>query len=753
MTDLTGMDGTARMRFVQYKQRIYLFNGRNRMRKFDGIAFNLAGIDTWSFANFAPTGTLGGTGITGRYRYFLVAANSKNLDALGRPVESLPSLISAEVNAVNQTVTINNIPATHPDPQVDTWNIYRNKDGVYDTDLNDNEQDFFIVGSVAIGTTTFADNFPDSELTGAPQIRFEQSTPRTFKDCIVYGDRLFSAGFDPINEGTATVNADPTKIDFSGVTIPDGVKGCWFRKDGDTKQYEIQQMNTTSQIQLEESFVGSLSGATYSIYMNPWEIDFSEMFSPEARGLDGERNMLELPGQQHFKGFAVYQGNLLVFTPHDIYIITGQGPDTTDIKLLPAPIYSGLGALSGDAICQADNEIHFLSSRGPAVLAGGGEPRLTGLQLNTDWLDGLTADNAELACMGTNDNNVYLCVSDALLESGGVPYNQKCFRYERATQSWWPETEIHPTFFARQDGDNGETNILYYAQDRFVIQPEADPVQQTKFDLLANAFSGAAVFQETIHVAATASIGDTEVTIDGSQLDIDVGDTLQFAGDSTVYTINNIGGYPTLDFDLNLVAPLVIGQAITLTHVQPDTTSMKTLASFPTTGGGLEQCYIRFYRAGVLLARRLIISNESQPGGPLHGSVAYALVTWSSSSDVPGNGALVLQAGDTFEIGNICWDWLTKSHELPGHLKYDRQIEVTFNSKDLTGANTYTLLRTDILNGIETTGAPIVMTSNQIASQYDISRANREYAARIGSRNGVVVRHLTIQADVEATTV
>lgn len=420
---------------------------------------------TYGTAILAATGATGATPLTGTYRYFITACNSKRGDAWGRPIESIPSDISDSISAISQSITLS-IPATHPDPQVDTWNIYRNKVGEYSTDLASDQQDFWLVGTVALGTTTFTDNVPDYALTDADRLRFDQNIPPAFKFAAMYGERMFGAGFDPITTGTAS--ASGATITVSGITLPDGVVGCWFKADGDNAQYNIIARPTSTTITLDRNYVGTLSGAKYAIYRNPWEVYFSEFQDADAWGPEGEqrRFKLDVPGHQAVTGLCEWNNSLLVFTANNIYAIDGKGPNRTDIRMLPAPVYSGLGALSCDAITRVDNDVYFLSSRGPAAMAGG-EPQLVGLVLNYDWLDTLTQAETSIAVAGTDGRDVYFSVPSAPNQT----MNSRTYRYEVATKSWWEETGMCPVCFVRADSDNGQKDVLFYLQGEFVWQP------------------------------------------------------------------------------------------------------------------------------------------------------------------------------------------------------------------------------------------------------------------------------------------
>jgi len=102
--------------------------------------------------------------LSGTYRYFVAPIDKNRPISRGRYVSGLPSRISQEINVTAKKVTVSGIPATHPDSHVTHWQVFRNQTGNYDSFLEDETQDFWLVGTVAIGTTSFSDNVADKDL-------------------------------------------------------------------------------------------------------------------------------------------------------------------------------------------------------------------------------------------------------------------------------------------------------------------------------------------------------------------------------------------------------------------------------------------------------------------------------------------------------------------------------------------------------------------------------------------------------------
>lgn len=163
------------------------------------------------------------------------------------------------------------------------------------------------------------------------------------------------------------------------------------------------------------------------------------------------------------------------------------------------------------------------------------------------------------------------------------------------------------------------------------------------------------------------------------------------------------------------------------------TTSFAMLGTnFYTSNGGMVEHYVRIYRAGVLLGTRRIISNDGLS------------VTWSSDATLPGSGTLVVAVGDTWEIGNIGWKWLTKTLEVPGHVERMMEAHATYTK----GATN--IFKTDIVDGTESTNVHKITCTNATADKWDVNQGCRTYAARLASRNGSIMRSLIVNQETEA---
>lgn len=465
MANLTGWVTGLKPRFLQYRDRIYAMNGANRMQVYDGVNWRMAGIAKDAFT---PTSTPAAGALTGTFTWYVVAVNSKHTTK-GRPKVAIPSGYVTATLASQQTV-IGGIPATHSDPQVDKWYLYRSRANRTTTEATQEEQEecFYYVGSIAIGATSFAsDNTADTALVGQEPIRFDRQLPATYHYGCICGERMWGVVFHRISAGTATVNGDTTKIDFSGVVIPDGVVGAWFQVTGQAKRYMIIA-RTTSQITLAEAFVGALAAGTYSIYRDPWQLYASEYGDVEAAGKEGEgfRYSMDLPDRGAATGVANLNGQLLIFTASSIYVITRQAQDWPSIPN-PRLAVDYLGAVSGAAIRVVKERVYFLSLRGPAMWDGEHAPIVLE-QVGVNWLDALAPEQLEKACVD------YSPVLDAVkfaVPLAGQTENGYVFVWDLATQTCWPETFKHPSCYL-SDRDSTGKPVLFFSSDDMLVQDD-----------------------------------------------------------------------------------------------------------------------------------------------------------------------------------------------------------------------------------------------------------------------------------------
>ena len=470
---LAGLDTTGRPQFLQFANRVIEFNGRDANRCFDGVSWTYAGIKN---ETSAPTvAAAGGAGaLTGTYYYYAVPINKNKPTKLGSYVRGLPVKVltggvhGIALSAQNATITVAN---TTIDTQATHWWIYRNRTGYLNTGLEHSAQPegFFYAGEITVGNTTLTDSVTDANLQDDEIISFKQALTPAMKYGCVFGDRAWYHGFDDITTGNCTVNADATLIDFAGVTIPEGVVGCWFRKSAEATQYRIISRPSTSQIKLDRAFVGTLSASAYFIFRYPWEVIASDWMDAEAGGFDGEafRFRRELPGKETVTAKVPYRGMLVVFYNEGAYAISGESsPGFEAYKMTTEPIFTGLGCVGGMCAVEVGGYLYFLSLRGPARWDGSGQPQLIP-GLGDDFLSGLAPAQLGNCTVGWANGRIRFAVPET-----GETCPSKVYLLDIDTGSWWPETHNHPSCYMH-DLDTTGKPACFHGAGNFIVQDDS----------------------------------------------------------------------------------------------------------------------------------------------------------------------------------------------------------------------------------------------------------------------------------------
>lgn len=463
---LGGMWPDTKMRYIRYHDQVYLLNGRNRMRAFTGTAFRLAGISQPLASAFTAVDAATAGNLDGEYFYKITAANTKVRTADERVIESLPvelTALTVQASRVNLT-----FPATHTDSQVTHWIVYRNKAGYLDGNLEDDEQDFYKVAEIAVGTTSYQDNIADDSLEPRPTVNFKAELPPCFKYAWIYANTLFGCGFDNFETGTATlVGTNQVEISgLNGLGLPDGLRGCYFQKQGDDRRYLILGLLSSTRIQLDANFQGTLSASAYRIFVDGSlvyysELDDVEKFGPELEWnhdpIGGPGSKLKLTG-----GFAAH-GVSYVFTLDQVYRLwqVQGGGSTLSFSISKQPILDSVGCVSSWTCVLVEGTLYWLSLKGPVAF----NPDATGQQgfvrigipLGEDWTEDLNVAQLGLA-EGAYDP-VFHQVKWAVPLTG-ENVNGKVFVYDIRTGTWWVEEDWGPNYYWNDYDSNGKPRLL-----------------------------------------------------------------------------------------------------------------------------------------------------------------------------------------------------------------------------------------------------------------------------------------------------
>lgn len=190
----TGLTSNQRFSFVQYKDRLYCFNGVDSNGRYDGTNFKTMGCP---IPGSSPTAAEGSSGVldAGTYQYKVTFL----YDGFQ---ESNPNATAASVTVgASKQVALSGIPTGASGQGVTARKIYRTLAG---------GSVYYYVGKISDNTTTtYSDNTADSSLT--VELNTNHDIPPIWKMAVLHQDRLFG------------LVANSCEIDF---TLIEGYVAC-----------------------------------------------------------------------------------------------------------------------------------------------------------------------------------------------------------------------------------------------------------------------------------------------------------------------------------------------------------------------------------------------------------------------------------------------------------------------------------------------------------------------------------------------
>lgn len=712
MPSVTGLATNVFVRGTQYKKNCYKWNGRNLPRCVDGETWSMAGIRRHRFIPVVAAGAAGTP--AGVYYYYLVPTNEKkivmNANGRARPTQGIPSFRSKAVTLASQIGSISAIP-THPDPQVTHWYVYRNRNGEIDTNLEDETQDYFYVGKVANGTTTFSDNFADSDMLGADQILFNLNTPPCFVTGDIFAERLFGGDFEAFT-ATATKNEKTVnnKLKTDGVvTLQTSAAhgysaGTWITVSiGDARfdggHYILSVPTTTTfTYALPGSDVSTVaaSGTSQNISFSAAQHDgiigcwLQASGSSEAYRIVGEHTVSgSIPNGTSITAVAVDRlvSGTLSATTVTIYRDQGDlygsefmnfenwGPDSEGsrwVRTIPGkePLRLFVAFGGRGLVCTPDN-IYAIDSVGPGW---------TGITMSKEPIfRGVGCVGADASCMV--DDDLFICTKRG-------PH--------RITQGWQLENI----------GKNLNTDWLDSLTDaeRKLIVMSTDG-QRVWIDYPV---SGGTANSETWCYDRKNQAGwwaERGRFVSGRFKD----KGLAYYFQSEWIWKANSGTYDGTS--ANYTGTVSGAGATTITG-----------SGFPTASNGLEDCVVHLFNAAdVYQGLRRIASNTS------------TVLTLDAGSPTPVDGW-------TYVIGNPVWRAKSKTQEVATKAQRTIQMEVKYDAFGSSQKAT----RTDIKNG-SVDAAVQEQTADEPIKYFDVNAKCWDYAVRMESKTLARIRHVLLK--------
>jgi hypothetical protein len=207
-----------------------------------------------------------------------------------------------------------------------------------------------------------------NETTGTSNIDVHKKPP-TVKYILAHQDRLFLAGSETFDDGTASVAIGSPTVTIS-TTIPTGVKNLYFQVVGDNKKYLISSLDSTTQITLAENYTGSTNvAASYDIFGNEdvvrmTYIDKDGISYPESVPDDHFINVQkgEYAISEEMMGFIVAGYNFVVILKRgSCFVLSGTTLSDFQLRTLSLAV----GCVSGyTAASNRDGNALWLSDQG-----------------------------------------------------------------------------------------------------------------------------------------------------------------------------------------------------------------------------------------------------------------------------------------------------------------------------------------------------------------------------------------------------
>lgn len=249
------------------RRKIYT-NGISRPIMTDGKTTWDLGIDTPAAV---PTfnANINGSLTVGTNNYKFQTVYRRDLDATIGNGSGASAAMSALADP-NDGIRLN-IPAETVQSGIDKVEVYRTLTGG-SSYFYDGEKAY--TGSAITYDSTAADSALGAELStdnAVPPAR--PFVIAAFDQLTFWGSKTYSTGTVAVTNGSATVTG-------IGTTYVKGMEGKEFKKDGDSRFYTILTVVSTTQLTLDENYVGTTSsGSSYTISLPPLVAEWSNIDS------------------------------------------------------------------------------------------------------------------------------------------------------------------------------------------------------------------------------------------------------------------------------------------------------------------------------------------------------------------------------------------------------------------------------------------------------------------------------------------
>lgn len=217
------------------------------------------------------------------------------------------------------------------------------------------------------------DDIADDDLIAFGAIPFDQREHRVYSEgfpeivryVVSHNGGLFGGGAIKsavLSAGTVSVTNDSYQVVFSSYKGPQ-IIGRTFKAASLPDKYRIVRWDSSTTAQLDRPYEGSTNAsATYTLtdVRDPFTIYYTVPLKGNQWPADYEITGVTSDDPEGITGMISHGGALLVFTPTNIWRLTGDSPETFEVT----KVVDGIGCVSGHTVVALETGLMFLGKDG-----------------------------------------------------------------------------------------------------------------------------------------------------------------------------------------------------------------------------------------------------------------------------------------------------------------------------------------------------------------------------------------------------
>lgn len=380
----------------------------------------------------------------------------------------------------------------------------------------------YLVTTLAIGTTTYADTTTDATLGAASSLPITHPNgeananqftvpPNDRAVALMFNDRALYLVGVVYDEGTVAVTNGSAAVTGTGTSWTTAMAGRYLYRTGDTRGYLISSVASATSLTLAENYAGvNGSGASYAIKLDPakrvqlmfssvW--DAEEKTGPEAVHGGNVISVLEnYPEPDELTGAFVLNGHCFVGLERHLFQLDFVRQPLIDTSVY---LFADRGLLNQRCWCIADDVAYVLDRRGAYSISGGQLKPLS--DPIHDLFDGSTLDWSKSKWWHAQAWPMRHCVAFFVTFTGDTETRpMRALVYNYLLDAWWVEQY--------QWGLGGGCATVISGRERYLLGGEDDLV----YLLHQGTLDGLDSTQETGTVRGTASASTSTTLTDAT---------------------------------------------------------------------------------------------------------------------------------------------------------------------------------------------------------------------------------------------